>query len=244
MNHDDYIATLKSDAAAFVDAARAVDFDAQVPSCPEWTARDLVRHMGGHHRWVRGNLDRTPEDGMQPVGDYEPAPEGAGVADWVAAGAAALADRLGEVGSEQRCWTWVPEQSTTGFWARRTTNETAVHRWDLQNTAGIPTPIDAALAVDGIDEHLSIVRLGYLGGAPTGAGETVHLHATDAPGEWLVRLEADGMHVTSEHAKGAVAVRGPASDLLLVVHHRAPASTVDVFGDDQLLARWLEKTRF
>ena len=26
--------------------------DDPVPSCPEWTVRDLVRHLGGVHRWA------------------------------------------------------------------------------------------------------------------------------------------------------------------------------------------------
>ena len=181
---------------------------------------------------------------MEPRGEYEPTPDGAGAIDWVREGAARLAKRLAEVGPDQPCWTWVEDYPTTAFWARRTANETAVHRWDMENTAGTAGPIDASLAVDGIAEHLEITRRGFLGPAPTGEGETIHLHATDAPGEWLVRLDANGMHVTSEHSKGDVAIRGPASDLLLVVLHRLPASTVDGFGDDQLLARWLAKTAF
>lgn len=244
MTHDDYIAALRSNAAALADAARGTEMDARVPSCPEWTVHALLEHIGGHHRWVRGNLDRTPDEGMQPFGAYEPAPEGSAAADWVAQGAAALADRLAAVGPDQPCWTWVPDLATTGFWARRTSNETSVHRWDMQNAAGSASPIDAALAVDGIAEHLAIVQMGFLGPQPTGTGETVHLHATDAAGEWLVRLAADGMQVTPEHAKGDVAMRGPASDLLLVVLNRVPAATVEVFGDEQLLARWLEQTKF
>ncbi len=244
MNHDDYVAALESNAAAFVDAAREVDLSARVPSCPDWTARDLLLHMGSHHRWVRANLDRTRDQGMEPRGEYEPPSEGAAAADWVSDGAAALAQRLAEVGPDQPCWTWVDDYPTTAFWARRTANETAVHRWDMENAAGGRRPIDAELAVDGIAEHLAIVQMGFLGGRPTGTGETVHLHSTDADGEWLVRLEPDGMEVTSEHAKGDVAVRGSASDLLLVVLHRRPPSAVEVFGDQQLLERWLEKTSF
>jgi len=246
VTHDEYIAALRTNGAAFAAAARAAGMDAPVPSCPEWTAGDLLRHMGGHHRWVLGNLGRTPEEGMQPRGAYEPAPDdGPGAADWVEDGASALADRLAEVGADQRCWTWVDDQPTTGFWARRTANETAIHRWDMQNAAGAPQPIDATHAVDGVDEHLAIVQRGFLGPAPTGNGEAVHLHATDADGEWLVRLDTDGMHVSPEHAKGDVAGRGPASDLYLMLLHRVPASAaVETLGDEALLASWLEKTSF
>ena len=48
-----------------------------------------------------------------------------------------------------------------------------------------------------------------------GNGETLHFHRTDGDGEWLVRLTPDGPEVERAHAKGDVAVRGSASDLLL-----------------------------
>ena len=50
----------------------------------------------------------------------------------------------------------------------------------------------------------------------------MHVHSTDADGEWLVDFD-NGLAVTREHAKGDVAVRGPASDLMLVLYGRVPA---------------------
>jgi uncharacterized protein (TIGR03083 family) len=243
VTHDDYIAALRSNAAALADAARGTEMDARVPSCPEWTVHALLEHIGGHHRWVRGNLDRTPDEGMQPFGAYEPAPEGSAAADWVAQGAAALADRLAAVGPDQVCWTWVPDLATTGFWARRTSNETAVHRWDMQNAAGAPEPVDPHHAVDVIDEYFGVMRV--IGSDRLrGEGEKIHWHCTDTDGEWLVRLAPDGLEVSREHAKGDVALRGPASDLLLVTIGRAPASSIEVLGDAALVERWREGAKF
>ena len=34
----------------------ATDPAAAVPTCPEWTVRDLVRHLGGVHRWATGHV--------------------------------------------------------------------------------------------------------------------------------------------------------------------------------------------
>lgn len=244
MRHDEYIGALRSDTAALANAARTTDMDSQVPSCPEWTVRDLLLHIGGHHRWVRGNLDRTPEEGMHSSDAYEPAPDGPAATDWVEEGAAALADRLTEVGPDQRCWTWVPHlDATTGFWARRTANETAVHRWDMQTAAGETEPVGAAHAVDVLDEFLTIMQV--IGGDRLrGQGETIHLHSTDHDGEWLVHLGPDALQVSREHAKGDVAVRGPASDLLLVAIGRAPATTVEVLGDVALVDRWQQAAKF
>ena len=75
-------------------------------------------------------------------------------------------------------------------------------------------------------------------------GETLHFHATDGDGEWLVRLEADGPVFTREHSKGDVAARGTASDLLLFAYGRVSVDQLDVFGDASLLTRWRELVRW
>ena len=64
---------------------------------------------------------------------------------------------------------------------------------------------------------------------------TVHLHCTDVDGEWLVARRDGEVTVTAEHAKGDVAARGSASDLLLFLWGRVPADALEVFGDADLL---------
>jgi hypothetical protein len=49
----------------------------------------------------------------------------------------------------------------------------------------------------------------------------------------------DGAYAVSrEHAKGDVAARGSASDLLLFLWGRVSAERLEVFGDAELLARF------
>ena len=134
------------------------------------------------------------------------------------------------------CWSWTDDR-TVGFWARRQAHELSVHRWDAQAAAGTTAPIDRELAADGIQELFDILPF-RPGGAPTGNGETIHLHCTDGDGEWLVRLAPEGVTVVNEHAKGDVAARGGASDLLLMMWGRIPVDQVEVFGDASLLERW------
>jgi hypothetical protein len=68
---------------------------------------------------------------------------------------------------------------------------------------------------------------------------TLHLHATDVEGEWLVRLGEDGVTFTLGHAKGDVALRGTAEDLLLWCWNRVPVDErFEVFGDASLLEAW------
>ena len=127
-----------------------------------------------------------------------------------------------------------------GFWARRQANETAVHRWDAQRAAGAVEPVEHTLAVDGIDEFFGLIPFWRRESNVRGVGETIHLHCTDGAGEWLVRLAADAVIVTREHAKGDVAARGSASDLLLFLYGRVGPSALEVFGDASLLDRWQE----
>jgi predicted lipid carrier protein YhbT len=71
----------------------------------------------------------------------------------------------------------------------------------------------------------------------------VHLHCTDTEGEWVVARRDGALTVTPEHAKGDVAARGGASELLLFLWGRTPADALEVFGDADLLARFRQAIR-
>ena len=72
---------------------------------------------------------------------------------------------------------------------------------------------------------------------------TVHLHATDDvpdhAGEWMISV-ADEVTWSHDHGKGDVAVRGAASDLLLLAWGRLDpaADAFEVFGDGDIAHRW------
>src|SRR5262249_9741619 len=77
------------------------------------------------------------------------------------------------------------------FWHRRAAQETAVHRFDAQFAAGDAKPIDADLALDGIDEHLGFVAFGLAVKPVEGLSGSLHLHASDVEGEWVQQLAPD-----------------------------------------------------
>lgn len=121
-------------------------------------------------------------------------------------------------------------------------HETAVHRWDADAAiegVDLAAPIDADLAGDGIDEYLTV----YLDpgrSSPTRVYPTdsLHLHRTDGPGEWMIVGDGQGgVTITHEHGKGAAAVRGTASELVLWAWGR-PTSDVQIFGDESVAAAW------
>ncbi len=232
---------IRTNALRLVDAAESAGPAAPVPTCPDWTVADLLGHIGRVHRWSAGNSTRAPSDGFWP-GDEIEIPEPEARADWVREGAAQLVTALDRP-ADSPAWTWMPP-ATVGFWQRRQAHETAMHRVDAETAVGEVHDIDAQLAVDGIDEWLSMVGKTRRGKPPTGEGETLHFHCTDVAGEWLVRLRPDGIDVAREHAKGDVAARGSASDLLRWLQGRGPLDRLAVFGDAALLERWREVATF
>jgi uncharacterized protein (TIGR03083 family) len=241
VEHLEYAEAIRREGSTLARAAGDAGVDATVPSCPEWTVADLLAHVGRIHRWVTAIVEQRPGATEHHWSEAEPPAVEARI-EWFADGVAPLADALAAADPATEVWTWTDDRNV-GFWARRMANETAVHRWDAQLAAGHAESVQRDLAVDGIDERLGLLpawrgfdQLKTLQG-------TVHLHCTDAEGEWLVRL-GDDVEVTCEHAKGDVAARGSASELLLVLYGRAEPSSIELFGDANLFEEFLSRSRW
>jgi uncharacterized protein (TIGR03083 family) len=242
MEYPTYCAAIRREGHALGAAARAAGVDRRVPSCPDWQVADLLGHVGRLHRWVAAIVESAGDDPTDHWSDAEPPPPDVRI-DWFEAGVDIVADAMSQVDPESPAWSWTNDR-TAGFWARRQANETAVHRWDAELAAGTTQPIEHDLAVDGIDEFFDLIPFWRRESTLHGAGESIHLHCTDGDGEWLVRLAADGVLVTREHAKGDVAMRAPASELLLFLYGRADRSGAEVFGDASLLDRWQQLVKW
>jgi len=235
----DYLGSLRSDAAALVEAARSGSLDVPVPGCPGWDVNRLLGHLGRVHRWA-AEACRT---GAEPVADQlEKPPRDDTVVDWFSAGVAPLSDALAALDPDAHVWNFSKGPQEGRFWPRRMAIETALHRWDGQDAHGRTTAIDAELASDGMDEVLDVhVRLRLSGRDGIDIGGSVHFHCTDTEGEWTVHTDDGLARVTRGHTKGDVAVRGPASSLLLVQWRRIPPDdpSLEIFGDHEVFTRWL-----
>ena len=223
------------------------DVDLAVPSCPGWTVADLARHTGAVHRWAT-TIVETEAAGRVPFPKAAAPRESAGAwAQWLASGEAPLLTALRAAGPLTEVWSWGPGR-TSGWWARRMLHETTVHRADAELALGIDDPvIDPVVAADGIDEflfNLPSARRPYphLSALPTGA--SLHLHATDTDGEWIIRFTDSGIAWERGHEKATTAVRGPVASLLLFTYGRLPADGARLasFGDESVPALWQEKT--
>jgi len=214
MTPGEYLWHLSRDGARLRDVA-ARDLSAHVPSCPDWDVADLVSHVARvyEHKVACMRLGRRPEESEYP----REAPDG-DVFAWFDQALATLTAELRERGPDAPSYTWFPPDQTVGFWIRRMAQETAVHRYDAELALGDVTPIDDAIALDGIDE----VLVSFLGGPwyvdePAGdatertvlvrsGGRTWHLTL----GETSVPVKTDGPGTNAE-----LVVDGPPSETLL-----------------------------
>lgn len=240
-----YLDIVRRETAAMVEAA-SLGLEARCPSCPDWTVADLVRHMGSVHRWVTEIVRRRATEVVRRR-ELPPPPEDPDLLlPWLEAGVDPLVEILTTTPPDEQAWNWsVAHRDEVGFWPRRMAHETAVHRWDAQCAHGVVKPLEQALAVDGIAEMFDTVLPSALDekpGSPS-LGGTLHVHCTDAEGEWLVEVVDGVATVRAEHAKADAAVRGPASDVLLFLYGRSEGG-VERFGDGSVLANWLEMSRF
>jgi uncharacterized protein (TIGR03083 family) len=79
-----------------------------------------------------------------------------GLLAWYDEGAGRMLGLLARTDPEAPCWAFGPKPSTVRFWFRRQAHENAVHAWDAQAAVGPPPPIDPLLALDGIDEVVTM----------------------------------------------------------------------------------------
>lgn len=239
MDYDGHADAVAREVDGFVDALRAGDLRATVPTCPEWSLRDLAEHVGGftgfwtHILCEAGGRDTTP---------YPPMPADGDVADWYATLGRYLVDELTATPADAAAWTWLPADQSARFVARRCANELAVHRFDAQTVSGSTTPIDPALAADGIEEIFMLVNA--RDGPRDGSGRSLHLHSTDRDDEWTIRMGPDGLDVRREHARADLALVGAVSDLELTLYQRPAIGPVEQHGDPRVLEAWYREFTF
>jgi uncharacterized protein (TIGR03083 family) len=102
-----------------------------------------------------------------------------------------------------------------------------VHRVDAEQATGELSPIDPAVAADGVGEFVDVLlpRLYRTRKRPNVAIEVV---ATDTGDRWIHGDPADGVGTLT----------GTAEDLLLALWRRRPASVLAHGGNPGVLAGW------
>ncbi|MDQ3914764.1 MAG: maleylpyruvate isomerase family mycothiol-dependent enzyme [Actinomycetota bacterium] len=238
----DYTAHLRSDGDLMARAV-ARDLDAHVPTCPAWNVAKLTIHTGQHHRWV---ADAIRKGGAPPDNPGKPGLRGDELVRWFRDGWTDLAGLLDATDDAAPAWSWAGD-NRAGFWRRRTTLETLVHRWDAENATGDPSPLDPELAADGVDEMLFIFMV--LDNDTVYRGTPLHVSftASDTAARWTLDL-ADGEPPRpgrggdASPSTGAVALSGAAEDLLLFLWGRRGRDALSWEGAEADIAALVEWT--
>ncbi|MBA2446371.1 MAG: maleylpyruvate isomerase N-terminal domain-containing protein [Nocardioidaceae bacterium] len=254
MNTDlDYLDHLARESARFLQALREAAPDAPVPSCPDWRAEDLLRHLG-EVQWFWGAIVRdgvTDSSKAEKLEQERPA-DGADVVAFYERASRDLYEILAATPPKTPAWTWSEEQ-TVAFIRRRQAQEALMHRVDAELTAEARSPMDPQLSADGVDEALRIMY----GGVPpwgmfaTDNTKTVRLLSTDTGHSWLVTLgqfsgtdpEDNTSHDEPDIRAADVdpgveagdTVEGRAADLNCWLWHRPTVEPLNRSGDQAVL---------
>lgn len=242
----DYVAAIRRDGARLATAAAQAGPDAAVPSCPEWTVGDLVRHTGGVHRWATGivgdvrtepwNVELDEVVGTWPSDDE--------LVGWFGEGVEQLAVTLETADPDVACWSFLRAPTPLTMWARRQAHETAIHRVDAEAANGATgTPFAPAFAADGIDELLAlfITRGRRFTSDPA---RRLRVTATDADGDWDVVVGPAGVvTLPGGSAPADATVTGEASDLYQTLWNRPVDGAIDAGGDRSLVALFLAEVK-
>lgn len=201
---------LTEDTRRYGAVLRTGSLDAPVPGCPDWTLRDLTRHVGTVHRWALAQATGAPREPRRTVPDDE-------LAGWFTVGADQLHAGLAAADPAAACPTFAgPGQ--VAFWVRRMAHELLVHRVDAQRAGRLePDPLDPLLAADGIAEVVEVM-LPRLADQENGPRRPLVLLTPE--GSWTVDVPGAG-------GPAPVTVRGRSGDVLLALWGRSAAVAVD-----------------
>ncbi|WP_333619152.1 maleylpyruvate isomerase family mycothiol-dependent enzyme [Dietzia sp.] len=223
LSPDAYRAHIAADIARVAEilpAHHAPEWSAPVPTCGEWTLRDLVVHLGIVHRMVvRAIAERVSPRGF----DDSPA-EGTDLSEWFREGAAAALEAL-DAPPETPAWTFYRDRDTVGFWLRRQAMENLIHRIDAELALGAETGIDVELARDGIAEVIDdiahrMVAVGRFELPDRG----IVVEASDGPRDDQAAGEAARFEIGTPEPRRAPDATGPAAELLLALWKRRTVS--------------------
>lgn len=245
----DYTAHVESESARFLHVLSDLDPSTVVPSCPEWSASDLVWHLTEvQHFWAAIVGDRLsgPSDYTRPTRPDSSAE----VLSFFETTSGRMLESLQTVADDLAVWTWLESRQDIGFVRRRQAHEALIHRVDAELAANQRSAIDPVLATDGVLEAMEWM----FSRAPDWAtvnmdGPIGRLSTTDTGASWLVQVahfSGEDNEGTSRSPKPIVKLlvegeasfelRGTAADLDCWIWNRPTIEPVAIAGDSSAFA--------
>lgn len=247
MKYEDHIDHFSVEAHGFADAVARSDLNTTVVSCPDWTVRDLARHLGQLHRWAMTIVQQKIMAERWPFQvSFDEPDDTDRWADWIRDGIEPAVTAFRQAEPSERVWSWGADPHIR-FWPRRMLFESVIHRLDVALTLQEVLEVSRDIAAEGIDEWFENLRGVGRWKPPVAklAGEARELSfaADDTPDTWRVGITPTGWWWDRSPTRGNVHVRGAVRDLLLLLQGR-PAAEIGTDGDEQVLQHWLEATKF
>jgi uncharacterized protein (TIGR03083 family) len=240
--HIEWLASgLLAQTAAFADAVDGTDWDAPVPTCPQWRLRVLVGHLGQAPRWAAGIVRGDSPDGVPDPHDAVPPRDWR---TWLLAGASELVEAVRAAGPDTPVWTLLGP-GPASFWLRQAAHDTSVHAVDAALPAGVPYALEPDLAADAVTQYLELLSspvaaaLKPAVAALRGAGSIGLRPSEESVEGWVITRTPTGVSWRRGPGPADVTVTGPVEDLLLVLMRRLPPRRVTIDGDGQLFDHWL-----
>jgi uncharacterized protein (TIGR03083 family) len=230
-----YLDHIRSESARFRDVVAGCDPAARIPACPDWDAAELLWHLASVQAFWAEVVRTRPAPADEELEGKLPRPESydgllAAYDDY----SASMVEALASADPAEEAWHWSSDQ-TVGASIRRQAHEALIHRIDAEEAAGDVTPLDPALAADGVLEALTVMY----GGCPpwgtiTPSERIVELRLTDTGDVLRVALarftgtDPDGtshdepdLAVVADDGTAALAtISGTAGDLDTWLWHR------------------------
>lgn len=221
----DDLARLRSYQARFAEAIEQSPPATPVPTCGDWSVRELVEHLADIYTWAAHRAG-GPSVRVDATDDLS--------ADYRRAGSVLIA-ALDDLDPDLPCWTLLdddapkehPRIGTVRFWHRRQANETLVHLWDLDHACGRVT--------DGIDDTEWFDCLSEV--AQVMGPRQVRLARVALPAVRVKFHPFDHAPVVMPSLADAatIVVHGSAAELALLAWGRRDASGLQVEGDVESL---------
>lgn len=238
---------ISAESERFAEVLADTPGDARVPTCPDWTASDLLWHLTEVHLFWAGVLGRhalTDADTEVVEQSKPPRPTVLDESlDLRRSATESLLSELRRFDDDEPRWSWFEPDQTVGFTRRMQTYEATFHRVDAELTAGLPISPIAPDVAAGAVEHAVDVMWGWMPDWASYEKRAVaEFLATDTDQRWLVELghwtgtgpesgkQFDGGRaVRAVDGTPTVSVRAPVVDLALWSWTRG--GSVDISGD-------------
>jgi len=228
MDDVDYSAALIDQNRLFAQVVLSADSDTPIPTCPGWTLRHLVRHVGRAHRWAAQIMTTGADVTLDPrsVPDGRPPDDSAGAQAWLHACPEVLLDAVSHVGGPEAIVATFSGPRPAQWWIRRLLHETTVHRADAALAVAEPYELAPEIAADGIDEWLGrLAERPRQEDLPIESGRHVSLIASDLDASWTLLRRGNELRlsrVSIDSSTGAK-LEGSATGLFLALFRRLDA---------------------